>query len=214
MEAQEAWDQLGEEGRALLHKHLDWLTMVKAPVRHTRPEAILRSVESMTCEAHPLERVAKAWGCTCAGCAGAMSLTYKKSLRLTLSYGLHAGALVAAFLNSPTLAFPPDIPEYALRACAFVKRTQMALLRRTARKQAKEQRAAQAAQAAARRQAEKESYAYRIAKAQVKREKIAEAIVAAEKRVKQLTARWRNANRSINALQRAAQAKGEKTETP
>jgi hypothetical protein len=220
VDAVTAWEQLGEAGREDLLAHLVWVAG-GGPIRHPHDGLVLTDVSAMTCTAHPLERVAAAYGCDGAGCCDRQTgLGNKRRRAADLVGGDHAVSLVRAFLASPHLAFPPDIPGYALRCHAWVQQWKERVATRAARKVKaqlkaaaeaahKQAVAARAVQRAKDRTTRRASYPARIERAEKKEERAQEELRAAERRVVRLRKKCVAAKRSVDALRRAAAARGE-----
>lgn len=217
-----AWEKLGAVGREELRSHLVFVaTNDTAPYRYLSDVMIETDVSSMTCTAHPLERVASEHGCSATNCCNEQrSLATVRGLRSHFSRGNHAVALVRAFLDSPDLAFPPDIPSYALRCAAWVKKWSRITEKKIAARVRKQQRELEKAGRAAMRKKiaetktalrklHKASYAYRIARATAAANKVSIELVKLEKRMARLQKKKARAWRSVNALKVAAQKKGE-----
>lgn len=139
------WERMGEAGRELLKAQL---TFGLAPNRKSSKTLII--VENEHCAPHPLELVAREWGCVCGACTqpNTFGLEAKPLLHDGLARGsFHGALLVLVFLTSPDLAFPPDIPEYAVRCLDFIRRQEGALSQKALRERKKER--AEAAFAAA-----------------------------------------------------------------
>jgi len=119
------WEHIGEAGRETLYT-----AACHGLVVSRKPSETMVIVENGRCTPHPLERVAKEWGCECLACcygASVAALEAKPQLHEALARGgFHGAALVKAFLSSPDLAFPADIPEYAVRCWAYIQRQQQA----------------------------------------------------------------------------------------
>jgi hypothetical protein len=124
---QAVWEQIGEEGRRKLDEQV---ASGFAPNR--KSSATLVIVSNGRCAPHPLEQIARDWGCVCNVCNAALGplvflLEAKPQLHDALAHGaMHGPMLVRAFLSSPDLMYPPDIPAYALRCWEFIQRQQKA----------------------------------------------------------------------------------------
>ena len=211
---EEIWNELGEEGRELVRY---WASIASEHVhRHVPEDSILSSIETLTCTLAPIELLAKDRGCSCDPCEHPQRgiAHRRRTLEEIASYD-HAAILLRIFLEDPHLAYPADIPDYALR----VHKRALALADASRRRNAKAQRKAVAKQrklaakaaAKAAKTAYKRSYTYRIAKAEERAARVVVKIEEAEKTLKKLKRKLTGAQRSVAALRRAAEKKGEHT---
>lgn len=225
MDAQEAWDKLGEDGRALLRANIMSLFSMYGgyPGRYRSGIKTVDDLSSMKAAAHPIERIAGAHGCMCGPCRGyVFELSQKRAWVTVMSSGEHAATLVKIFLTDPALTYPADIPRYALRVLPWARTTLKSIVREMkrkavfdaktqAREAAKVARVARTLDRLRQREALRNSYAYRIVRAKEKAEGVSREIESTQRRLAHLQKKKARAYRSVAALTRAAQKKGEKT---
>lgn len=164
----EIWEQLGEDGRALLRQHvgvylgLTTTTNKRIATRRASKTMVISGVETMSCAPDPVERVAQAWGCNSTCCTTSWHLQQKPLLHETLAGGTHAGALLRAFLADPDLMYPADIPVYAAKRLAHIRALQVKLAALKKRTDARNAAGLARAGEAARRATDRKSRAGRI----------------------------------------------------